>query len=167
LNFELSTQIPLTRGLFALVDVEDYEHLNRFKWQARRSGRLYYGYRHLRKGEVGYVDRPHDVLRSMGEELIGRPKGLLVDHRNRNTLDYRKSNLRWATVRQNAQNGWRAAKGRYKGVMKLRHTFRARIHVPGQQSHIGCFETAHEAAMAYNEAALKYYGAFARLNPME
>jgi len=54
----------------------------------------------------------------------------------------------------------------YKGVNHIQKTgrFRAYIAPDRKQIHLGCFDTAMEAARAYNEAASLYFGEFARLN---
>jgi hypothetical protein len=84
-----------------------------------------------------------------------------------NVLDNRKSNLRECTHAQNAAN--RNVKkdkvlGRYKGTKKVDSKWGAKINVKGSSIWLGRYNTEEEAAMAYNEAAIKYYGEFARLN---
>lgn len=48
--------------------------------------------------------------------------------------------------------------------MKSSKTYRAYISSGSIQRHLGCFKTAEAAAIAYNEAAIKQWGAYARLN---
>lgn len=163
--------IPLTQGYFALVDAADWLHLTQFAWHLHSGKKLgLYAGRHLRKGEDGWKDSHHMVRRTMSAELLGHRSGMVVDHKNRNSLDYRRTNLRWATPSQNNQNktlpppksGYRGVEAQYDN-----RRFRARIRVDGRLTHLGTFDTAREAAVEYNAAALKHYGEFACLNPID
>lgn len=106
------------------------------------------------------------------EWILGRKlhSSEMVDHINGNTLDNTQDNLRVATRKQNRYNvGARASKNRtsqYKGVrwMKRRNTWHARIKKDGVEYHLGYFDDERDAARAYNNAAQKYFGEFARLN---
>lgn len=91
-----------------------------------------------------------------------------VDHENRDGCDNRWDNLREATRAQNAQNR-RVAKTNkvgLKGVLVVERygvkKFEARIRIAGKQKHLGRFDTAQEAHMAYVREAEKHYGPFAR-----
>jgi hypothetical protein len=96
------------------------------------------------------------------------PKGLLVDHRNLNGLDNRRSNLRLATHGENNQNKRKrkGASSRYIGVSfeKRIKKWSARIMYKGKAIWLGNFKNEIDAALAYDKAARKYYGEFARLN---
>jgi AP2 domain/HNH endonuclease len=159
----MTQEIPLTRGLVAIVDDEDYEAVMAAgKWHAKPRYpqiELCYAYRTFTP-ETGprYGRFLHNFL--MGT------KG--VDHRNGNGLDCRRSNLRLASSRQNSRNrGMRADNtSGYKGVSWHRLTGRwiASIKVAERRLHLGLFPTAEDAALAYNVAALEHFGEFARLN---
>lgn len=100
--------------------------------------------------------------------IMGAKPGEQVDHINGNRMDYRKLNLRICTALENACNRRICANNTsgYKGVYwKSDHKkWEAYITREGARRHIGYFDSAIDAAFAYNEAAIKLHGEFARLN---
>lgn len=100
--------------------------------------------------------------------IMGRVKGLSIDHINHNGLDNRKANLRHATYSQNKQNcpsksiyGKGVQRRLYaKGVIK----YRARIRLNGELYNLGQYDTVIDAAKAYNIKAKEFFGDFAYLN---
>lgn len=89
-----------------------------------------------------------------------------VDHKNANRADNRWVNLRAATNAQNARNGTKRStnKSGFKGVCWYPPTkrWRATITVSAKQISLGYFEAPGEASAAYQAAAKKYFGEFAR-----
>jgi len=105
----------------------------------------------------------------MHREIMDAPAGMEVDHINGNGLDNRKCNLRLATSSQNKRNQRkqrRKTSSKYKGVYwhKRDKVWVVRIQAEGKEKYIGSYKTEQEAALAYNEAALKYHGEYAKLN---
>lgn len=96
--------------------------------------------------------------------IMKAPKGMVVDHINGDRFDNRKCNLRICTQAENMRNRKPNAGVKYKGVRLKYSRFEARIGVGKKQIFIGKFDTEIEAAMAYNEAAVKFHGEYARLN---
>jgi hypothetical protein len=88
-------KIPLTQGKFALVDDSDYAWLSQWKWHAHKdkNGRLWYAER------IDRTRKPKIV--KMHREILGTPKGLVVDHRNCNGLDNRRVNIHSCTAAEN------------------------------------------------------------------
>jgi hypothetical protein len=148
--------IPLTRGLVALVDAEDYERLARHRWHAEEP-----------KPGVYYAARREGAtLIYMHRETLGLDV-TVVDHRNGNGLDNRRANLRLATVSLNNCNARKRATARapFKGVDWHRGAWRVRITPPGgRQITLGHFVDVLEAALVYDAAARRLFGPFARVN---
>lgn len=153
--------IPLTQGKIALVDDEDYEYLNQWKWQAYRSKNTWYAQR-------SYKINGRKKSVSMHRLLVSAKDDKLVDHINGDGLDNRKSNLRICTLTENNHNR-RINKDNhsgYKGVYWHARDKRyiAQIKVNGKQIILGRFRDAVDAAKAYDKGAIRHHGSFARLN---
>lgn len=146
------------KNRFVHVDPEDYYHLmdDYPRWFITGHGYVCC--------DVGGRKNKRRVY--MHRAIMGEPD-CLVDHRSGNTLDCRRGNLRLATSAGNNRNR-RATPGvaGYKGVSSVRgqENFRAYINVDNKQKHLGCFDTAEEAALAYDAAARQHFGEFARPN---
>lgn len=151
-------KIPLTQGKFALVDDEDHESLLSVKWcVAKRRGKFYA----TRRGGAGWLKHLH-------REIMKAPAGTEVDHINGDTLDNRRTNLRFATRLENSRNmeKHRGCSSRFKGVYWFKHAkkWMARIQVVGKRRYLGCFSSEEAAAKAYDSTAKIEFGEFARLN---
>lgn len=99
--------------------------------------------------------------------VMNFPRGEVIDHISGDKHDNRKQNLRICSIKENARNSKVQQRNRtgIKGVTFTHYnTYQAQIQVDGKLKYLGTFKTAEEAAKVYNEAALKYFGEFARIN---
>jgi len=152
----MSKSIPLTQGLFTIVDDEDYEFLNQFKWYAwDNHGYGFYAAGHP-DGEGSFA--------LMHNLLLVRPLERHTDHRDGDGLNNQKANLRIVTNQQNQWNCRRQknCKSRYKGVHW--HSSRLKWQVDCGGKYCGLYASEIEAAIVYNGKARELYGEYARLN---
>lgn len=159
-------EILLTKGQVAIVDPADYVRLSQYGWYCMKvKGKMYAA---RKASELGL----HHATILMHREVLGLKFGdkRQGDHiKNTATLDNRRSNLRIAT---HTENCWNSAKKVYnksgfKGVSEDKkaapeHRWRARITVSKREVVIGTYPTPGEAHAAYKEAAVRFFGEFAR-----
>lgn len=149
--------IPLNKGLFAVVDDEDFEMVACKRWWVHKdpkSGRMY---------AVGKDGRKHIQM----HRFILNHTQEHTDHADGNGLNNTRGNIRPATRAQNGQNRkLQKHSAPYKGVHKTQYNgkFTASIRVNKKKVHLGTFEDPKDAAMAYDRAAMRHFGEFARTN---
>lgn len=146
-------------GASVLIDEADVSLVPNVDWFIDRDG---YATAKIESGPRLRLVRLHSIILGRGVSLI--------DHRNGNKLDNRRCNFRTATKSQNAQN----AKPKsvldktsiFKGVYwyHSRSKWRAQIKLADRRKHLGYFDAEQDAAAAYDKAALRYFGEFARPN---
>ncbi len=150
--------IKLTQGYEAMVDDEDFERVNAFKWTAavrklKTMPPLIYA-----ASRQGYLHR--FILGCTGR----------VDHEDGNGLNCQRFNLRPCTQSQNGANKRKYnGASKYKGVSwhaKLQK-WQVHIKVRGTKMHLGVFSDEADAATVYNFAALEHFGEFALFNQPE
>lgn len=156
-------RIPLTQGKFSIIDDEDYNELNKYKWFAQNTGNSWRAGRNTARDKNGKQKRIF-----MSRFIMNCPKGLQVDHLNHNTLDNRRLNLRVCTLQENHWNEKkrRYCKSQYKGIYKGagRKKWQAAIKINGKRIILGYFYDEIEAAMAYDRNAEELFGEFACIN---
>lgn len=157
----MGVAIPLTLGMVAIVDETDAAAVQQYKWHASKTSDGHYYAR-------GYVQQGGEWVKVyMHRHLTGAAKGVDVDHKNGDTLDNSRSNLRVCSHAENMQNVQaRVSNGRTKGVSfdRTRNKYQAYINVNGKRISLGRFATEDEAIAAHNAAALVHHGEFAALN---
>lgn len=157
-------QIDVGRGLYALVDDCDYSELCKYRWHTlkHRTGKFY-----AMASIGGKTVLMHRLI------MKARAFSEKVDHLDGNSLNNTRGNLRIATNAENMRNRGVAGHNKtgFKGVLKRSDrrtkTYKAQIGVNGKTIYIGHFDTAKQAAIAYNEKAKELHGEFARLNQVE
>ena len=152
-------KIKIKTFIYVLVDDEDYERLNKYRWTYNPYMK-YVGRQYKKAGKIH--------LRLMHRDII-KTKKHSIDHINRNLLDNRKENLRACTRQQNYWNSGllrNKVTSIYKGVCfhKQHKKFHARIRHNGKQMHLGLFMVEKDAALAYDRMAMKLRGKYARIN---
>lgn len=152
-------KIPLTRGMWAIVDEADYQLVKDHKWNVQKSPCTFYARCRSKKDGVWQTIMMH--------RLILKPwfKNE-VDHKDGNGLNNTRSNIRECTGSQNQMNRIHKNATGFRGVTPRHCSFVAYIRILGKKTWLGTFKTALDAAKAYNAAAIKHHGEFAGLNPI-
>ena len=145
-------EIQLTQGQVALVDDEDFEWLNQWKWfaYASKTRKVFYAARQLPR-----VNGKQFTF-YMHHEIIGRPpKGFEVDHRNGRGTDNQRHNLRHVTRRQNCQNRKNViSSSKYPGVSWYERGKKWQVHIVinGTNKYLGRFVDEEKAFEVYCQA---------------
>lgn len=152
-------EVDLTRGLVALIDEADAETVSVCNWSAKHEGRSVSGY------AVARIPGCKHRRRMLMHRTILCFPILPVDHINGNGLDNRRCNLRLCTHLENMRNR-HSAQGAipYKGVYARRGHYCALIRTESRRIYLGSFLAPELAALAYDAAALRYFGEFAATN---
>lgn len=145
-----------------MFDTDDAEMVGKHNWSAlisHRGGKANaIAVRRVNAGGYHYLHR----------EITGASPEQFVDHRDHNTTNNRKANIRPCTPHQNVMNqsAQKGRRSRFKGVSfdKERGHWRAYIWFRGKREYCGRHATEEEAAEAYDKAALRLYGEFAATN---
>ncbi len=157
----INTKSPLHNKYKMLVDDEDYDLLNQYNWSVKPHGKTFYAVRTNTAKEGVSKIYAHRLLLNISDKKIE------VDHVDNDGLNNQKYNLRACSHSLNGKNKRQTNKNtsKYKGVVpNSKNTFKSRITVNGKLITIGNFKDEQNAALAYNKAAIKYYGEYAKLN---
>ena len=138
------------------ISPEDQELVDKYEWRVNSRGYI------VRRGRNNSQNYLHHLI-------IGKPKkGFVVDHIDGDKENNTRENLRICKQAENCANS-KISKNNtsgFKGVSwnKALKKWHAYIMLNRKRIHLGYFKDKLEAAKAYNKAALKYFGEFARLN---
>ena len=179
-DYPQSTQPPkiitCTNGMEVLVDADDYPILSRHSWYINYSKEKPYCITKLKTDQS-------TIWRCIFMHHMILGGGSQTDHRDGNTLNNQKHNLRPAN---HQQNGWNTGKrkrcrhgepkSQYKGVSPYKTKsfdgwqviikLTKKGERPAKHKRLGPFKTELEAAMAYNAEIVKIRGAWAWQNPI-
>lgn len=161
-------KIKLNQSYETLIDNKYYSILNKYKWfigidskQNINSGVR----RSISKNNKKHTIYIHRIIMELEGHNI---RNKVIDHIDGNPLNNQINNLRLATRHENNMNLKlrKNSKTGYKGVIYISKSkkWRARISFNYKTIHLGCFSNKIDAIKAYNIAAMKYFGEFARLN---
>ena len=158
----MTREIALSQGKVAIVDDADYERVNQFKWCAAFNRGNWYGSRRARASNGKSVTLP------LHRFILNAPTGMIVDHIDGDGLNCCRNNMRLCNQKQNSTNKRKPKTNTsgYKGVSwsAPHRKWRVKIKVDQKTIHIGMFTNLIEAARAYDSAARKHHGIFARTN---
>lgn len=142
------------------IDDEDLEKVSKYQWKINKRRHKFYA-----QAWVKETDQTTMMHRLIMDVTIGDSK-VVIDHKDGNGLNNVKSNLRVCTNKQNCWNRGldKNSKTGFRGVNRRGNGYIARIRVDDKLIHLKWTKDINIAVQAYNEAAIKYYGEYARLN---
>lgn len=150
---EKSPEELLIGGHTVLIDHEDFAFLSRFNWSIKRDKNTFYAITNVVIGGKQTSVSMHRLISGLVSSEI--------DHKDRNGLNNRKINLRFATKAENQRNRMRQNSTGYRGVYKTAEgSFSAQIQIDGVKIHKHGFKTAEEAAGEYDKLSVQYHGDF-------
>lgn len=157
--------IPLSQGLWATVSDSDYKWLSKWKWYAHWSTTTH-SYS-AQRSTYSEIVRTKIMAREILGLVSGDPRH--ADHKNHDTLDNRRSNLRITNWSQSMMNRGKYSSNTsgYKGVYWRRPRngrvgfWTASIQVNGKRREKGTFKTPEEAYEFYCKWAKELHGEFA------
>lgn len=153
-------KFKLKNGTIILIDKEDLEKVSKYSWDINNSGYVRVSL-NLKTKYTGML--LHRFIMGLTDPNIK------LDHIDCNKLNNQKTNLRIATMQQNARNRTKTKKlgySKFKGVSfnKRKNKWIAAIYINYKRHHLGYFKDEISAAKAYNKAAIQNFGEFARIN---
>ncbi|WP_407430580.1 AP2/ERF family transcription factor [Arcticibacter sp.] len=166
----MAKEITLTQGKVAIVDDSDYEYLSKYKWYTKNNNGFFYAVRTDRSVKPRRTIFMHRLVMNEWNSKT------FIDHKDHDTLNNQKANLRACCHAENMRNGTKTSKLKtsvFKGVSKrvqrrngkvIYTAWLAQVGFEGKRIQVGLFQDEVEAAKAYDKAALKYFGQYANLN---
>ncbi|WP_051586303.1 HNH endonuclease [Selenomonas sp. AE3005] len=155
-------EFDITGGSVMIDD--EFDWLMDFSWHINKQG---YAVHFVNKKDADFWGLPARKAVYMHRVVAALTEGdsEVVDHINHIKTDNRRDNLRICSQAENLRN--QESRRRFKGVFYLKNRkkcWQSAIVVDGKKQFLGNFYSQEEAAKAYNEAAIEYFGEFACLN---
>jgi len=152
----MTKEIELTQGKVALVDDEDYEELNKYKWHTKRDSKRWYAVRTAREEKYKAPVYMHRQILELEYN-----DGKMADHINRDGLDNTRSNLRVVDFVESNRNrgGYKNNTSGHKGVswFERNKKWDARINLNCKLVHLGQFTDISDAVEARKQGEIKYW----------
>jgi hypothetical protein len=152
--------IRLLRKMFAVVDEDMFDELNKYDWHIHDSNGMFYAARHDNSDKDRKMIKMHSQIMKVGDDSV-------VDHINGNGLHSYRSNMRACTSQQNSMNAKpKNRTSKFKGVCwkASNKKWCATIGFNYKKIHIGYFKLEEDAARAHDVRARELHGEFAWLN---
>ena len=152
--------ILLTKKQVTMVDDEDFDYLNQWKWNAHwnKNTNSYYAVR---------SSGPRNKIESfrMNRTIMNTPKGMICDHINHNTLDNRKENLRNVTPSQSSMNRRTHSNNKFGEKCISSHGYGFRVIIQKERKIVirKTYKNLEDAIKARDIALVKYHGEFGHL----
>lgn len=143
-------RIALSQGKYAIVDDEDFEELNLYKWSLKKDSKSKRGLCYAIRSEYPDKDWNKSKTVIMHRVIMNAGGNEIIDHINGDGLDNRKENLRVVSNRANLNNRHSKKKSKYPGIyFSKKKRWIARITINGKRKYIGSFKNEKEAYKAY------------------
>lgn len=153
-------EIYMIDGGSTIVSDEDYEWLSQYDWYTSERDR--YVYRYEKLGKFGLKWKYKAVL--IHRAILNADPDEICDHKNGDRRDNRRENLRIVTRQINSQNSMnRTNQHGWRGIYKNKRTngpmcWYARLTVDGKLYRSPGLSSSREAALYFNELAMKHLG---------
>lgn len=149
--------LPLSYDKFTMIDDEDFEYFNQFRWYYDIGN---YAYRRIKTKKIW-----------LHRALMKSSKDFVIDHIDGNGLNNQKSNLRICTHQQNIMNrNKNIGNNKYRGIYTYPYnpnrwcvSLKRRINNKIIR-YRGSTTSEESAILLYNQKAKEFYGEFAKLN---
>jgi hypothetical protein len=155
-------------GKEIFLDEEDLDLYNKYKWSPLQVSKNSKSFYLVRISSKSVKNKRRSLTIYFHREIMKAKLGELIDHKDTNTLNNQKENLRICTYSQNQRNSKlrKDNTSGYKGVSwkKKRNKWVAKISINSKQKHLGYFNDPKLAHDAYCKAAIEYFGDFANLS---
>jgi len=154
-------EVVLTKGYIALVDDQDYDYLKNYSWwvSRKKDGQIYAQTTFITGSRVDNSRKQRNVY--MHRLILNIEKSnIFVDHKDGNTLNNQRSNLRFSTGSQNSVNSIKRSKNPMRGVRQVGSRFYARAKVNNKEISLGGFSTLEDAKQAYESFMKEKFGDF-------